>query len=345
MNRKLIQERYKEFWDKQNKTPILLLKGKKGELILPTKPESVREEWMNIEYLLEKERAILANTAYVGDAFPCVNPNLGPDILGAALGAELVFEETTSYSIPFVKDWSEDFSFHPDNRYWNKVVEITKAFTEDSKGDYLVGITDLHAGADGLVSIRGPQELCFDIYDQPEVFEYTSKILLPAFQQQFDELYGITQKIQKGTTNWMGLYKEEPWYVTSSDFICMISTEDFEELIYPELQEEIAFLKGNTIFHLDGPGALKHLDTLLQIPDLAGIQWVYGAGQPSAKHWLPVLKKIQDAGKIVNIGLQRDDIDVIFTELRPEGLSCYFDFEYSEKEAYDIYERIQTFYR
>jgi hypothetical protein len=53
---------------------------------------------------------------FLGDSFPSVNPNLGPDILGVTLGTHIVFEETTSYSIPFVKDWNEDFAFKEDNK-------------------------------------------------------------------------------------------------------------------------------------------------------------------------------------------------------------------------------------
>jgi hypothetical protein len=32
-----------------------------------------------------------------------------------------------------------------------------------------------------------------------------------------------------------------------------------------------------SLFHLDGPGALKHLDSLLELDALDGIQWVSGA--------------------------------------------------------------------
>ena len=49
-----------------------------------------------------------------------------------------------------------------------KTVELTKAILDDSRGDYLVGITDIHPGMDGLVSLRGPEELCFDLYEDPE---------------------------------------------------------------------------------------------------------------------------------------------------------------------------------
>lgn len=340
-----LQERYSRFWARENDMPILLLRGSKGKGEYPTPPPNLKDRWCDIDYLIASERAHLKNSFFLGDSFPLVNPNLGPDIFGASLGGDIIFEETTSYSVPFIEDWTEDFSFKEDNSWWQKIKEITQAFVEDSKGEYIVGVTDLHSGADGLVSIRGPQNLCLDVFDRPEVFLNSSCVLLPAFKKQFEELYKITQKYQKGTSNWMGLYNIDPWYVTSSDFICMISNDCFNELILPELLEEIDYLKGNTIFHLDGPGALQHLDTLLEIPNLSGVQWVYGAGQPSARYWLDVLKKIQAAGKCINIGLQREDVEIIFNELKPEGLSCYFEFAYTEWEAHDILKLAEKAYR
>lgn len=345
MNIDKIKQRYGQFWKMENDTPIMLLYGWKGGTSYPDAPNNLIDRWCDIEYVIKNERAGLANFFFLGDAFPHINPNLGPDIFGATLGAELTFEETTSYSIPFIKDWTETFSFRENNKWWQHIKSMTKALVEDSKGDYLVGITDIHAGADGLVSIRGPQNLCLDIFDQPEVFKYSSSVLLPTFKKQFEELFDITQKYQHGTTNWMGLYNEKPWYVTSSDFICMISNNNFNELILPELLEEFEYLDGNTIFHLDGPGALKHLDTLLEIPKLAGIQWVYGAGQPSARHWIDVLKRIQKAGKCINISLAKEDIPFIFDELSPYGLSCNFDFAYTEAEAEDIMKMAERKYR
>lgn len=268
--------------------------------------------------------------------------HLGPDIFGA----DIVFEETTSYSVPFVDDdWSQELRFDESNKWWQKMLEITDACEEDSKGEYLVGVTDLHPGADGLMSIRGPQELCYDVFDQPEVFEKCQTVLLPAFQKQFESLYNRAQKYQKGTSNWMGLYKDTPWYVTSAYFICMLSAEDFEALVLPEIKAELDYLKGASMFHLDGPQALRHLDRLLELPNLHGIQWVYGAGQPSANHWLPVLKKTQAAGNAVEVILQPEDIDVIFKELDPRGLLCHFDWDMAEDEAGEVYERIMKFYR
>ncbi len=339
-----IQKRYKDFWNRENATPILLLKGSKGEAKLPQLPASIKDEWCNIEYVVQKERALFENTAFIGDALPLVNPNLGPDIFGATLGTDIIFEKTTSYSVPFIDDISRPLQFKEDNKWWKLICDITQAFCEDSRGDYLVGVTDLHPGVDGLVSIRSPQELCYDMVDCPEDVLNASMSVLPFFKAQFEKLYAITQQNQTGTSNWMGIYNENPWYVTSADFICMISEKDFENYVIKEIIEEAKYLQGNTIFHLDGPGALRHLDRLLEVDEISGIQWVYGAGQPTAKHWLNVLKKIQNAGKNINIELQREDFDTIFSELKPEGLSCSFGFDYTESEALEMYNYIQKKY-
>jgi hypothetical protein len=114
--------------------------------------------------------------------------------------------------------------------------------------------------------------------------------------------------------------------VSSCDFSCIISPENFEEFIIPELIDEIDFLPAS-LYHLDGPDALRHLDRLLEIEKLGGIQWVYGAGQPSAMHWIPTLKKIQDAGKLVEVTCEPEDIIPVCEALKPQGvhLICYVD--------------------
>ncbi len=67
------------------------------------------------------------------------------------------------------------------NEYYKKMLEITQAAVEDGKGKYLVGVTDIHPGLDGLVSMRGPQELCMDTLDQPEFIQKGAIDLFPVF--------------------------------------------------------------------------------------------------------------------------------------------------------------------
>ena len=74
----------------------------------------------------------------------------------------------------------------------------------------------------------------------------------------------------------------------------------FREAILPSLRREIGHMK-YSLFHLDGPGALKHLDALLELDELDAVQWVYGAGAGPAARWLDVYRRIQDAGKGLQI--------------------------------------------
>lgn len=66
----------------------------------------------------------------------------------------------------------------------------------------------------------------------------------------------------------------------------------------------------NAFYHLDGPGQLPHLDSLLSISKLKGIQWIPGAGAPDYKQWPDVYRKIRDAGKLIQLF---GDVDTLYT--------------------------------
>lgn len=224
--------------------------------------------------------------------------------------------------------WDEE------NEYYKKILELTKAAVEDGKDKYLVGITDIHPGGDGLVSMRGPQNLCYDTLDEPEFLKEGVEKLLPGFKRLYGELYEIATKYQRGSTCWMGIWHPERWYPVSCDFSCMISTEMFEALLIEEIEKEIQYLDAS-MYHLDGPDALKHLDRLLQIPSLNGIQWVYGAGNPTASHWIPELKKIQAAGKCVQVNVTPEELEIMLDELPPEGMMYMIEAR-TEDEAREL---------
>lgn len=319
-----IKERYQEYWAKENHDrPLMDIRAFKYDYRTKIKdyPGSLKERWMDTEYVLKKERAILKASYFAGEAYPLMNPNLGPDVFGAYFGCGLSFGEDTSWAKNHFSSIEEvECSVLDRENVWlKKTVELTKAMLDDCKGDYLVGITDIHPGMDGLVSLRGPEALCFDLYEDPETVKRKNFQLFDRFKEVYTLLNEILLEKQEGNSNWMGIYHPQGWYVTSCDFMGMISDEMYLEFVEPELRKEIAFLK-NTVFHLDGPGALRHLDRLLQIEELDGIQWVYGAGQPTAAYWIPVLKKIQNAGKMIHIDIVPSDLPVLLEHLRPEGV-------------------------
>jgi 5-methyltetrahydrofolate--homocysteine methyltransferase len=110
----------------------------------------------------------------------------------------------------------------------------------------------------------------------------------------------------------------------------------FEKLVLPILVEQCERLD-HAIYHWDGPGEIPHLEMLLSIKRLDGIQWVPGAAAPQAEHpgWFPYYRRIQKAGKrlVMNNGASSANIAGIARQLDPRGLLLNPWWCPSEEEA------------
>ena len=130
---------------------------------------TLRDRWMDVEYNVGRAAAGLTRREYIGESFPSYMPNLGPDICAALLGAELEFMPGTSWPEPFVEDWaSVDFTPQYDSAYWQTIRDMTALSLDMGEGRFITAITDLHTNGDLLSAIRGREEICLDVMDQPE---------------------------------------------------------------------------------------------------------------------------------------------------------------------------------
>ena len=135
----------------------------------------------------------------------------------------------------------------------------------------------------------------------------------------------------------MNLWCPGKWYPLQCDFSAMISPEMFETFVAPYLREQCRWLD-HSIYHWDGPGQIPHLEILLDIPELDGIQWTPGAGNPdvASPKWFPLYERIQQKGKLlVLLGVAANDVERVLQELSPKGLliSAYCE---SENEAREL---------
>jgi hypothetical protein len=352
------QRKFREFWARENHDrPLVTVKGLREDR-KPTgikAPDRLIDRWMDPEWLVRRGRAWCESTWFGGEAYPDLWPNLGPDVFAAFLGEEIEFGEDTSWARHSLASWNPRprLAFDPDNRWWRAIEGLTEALVADARGDYFVGVTDIHPGMDALVSLRGPETLAMDLYDEPEAIKSAVADCFKALTAVYDRLYAISQKNLAGYSDWMNIWHPGRAFTTSCDFIGLISPKAFREFVEPEIRAELAFFDAS-IFHLDGPGALRHLDALLGIDELAGVQWVYGAGQPTAAHWLPVLRKIQAAGKCVQVTASPEDLPALCANLRPEGLILNMEKIpndlsiknfFTEAEARDILSFVERAYR
>jgi len=305
---------------------------------------SERERWLDIEFRVDSLIEHIVHSHYVGDSLPVFFPNIGPELTGTVYGCELQFSETTSWSIPPVRsieEWRDILQLEPnfDNPYWRAIEDMTSLAIEKCDGRYLIGIPDLHGNYDILAALREPQELCMDIMDDPELIIQVGRHVARGFVECFQRCYRRLAQAGFGSTSWIPFYHPGPAYIPSSDFWCMLSAEFCRKAVLPDILTEMEPLE-RSIFHLDGPQALRHLNLLLDIPTLNAVQWVYGAGNGPAARWIDVYKRIQAAGKgfLVHADDANDALTVL-EETGPRGAWLFVG------RAFDSVEEAERFIR
>ena len=99
----------------------------------------------------------------------------------------------------------------------------------------------------------------------------------------------------------------------------MISPKHFQELFLPSVARQVELLD-YSIYHLDGEGNFAHLDAILDLQKLQAVQVLPGDGKPSQLHYMPLLKKVQAAGKNVHLNLKPEEVEPALNELSARGL-------------------------
>lgn len=322
----LVEKRYEAFWHQEiiDRAPVCITLPAEQIRPVPTKSyANEKDRWLDIEFRAEQMDAQLRNRQYLADALPIAWPNLGPEIFSAWCGCGYEFGEHTTWSTPCIEDWATDADkavFNPNHPLFQKTVEFTKLLLDYGLGHYIVGLTDLHPGGDHLAALRDPQNLAIDLMDNPEAVKAKLAQVSDEYYTVYNHFYNILREKDMPITSWTPLIHNGKYYIPSNDFSCMISNDMFCEFFLQGIIDECRFYD-RSIYHLDGPGALRHLDTLLDIKELDAVQWVCGAGNEGYRRWVHVYQKIQSKKKSLQlVGITLDELPLVFETLRPEGV-------------------------
>jgi hypothetical protein len=159
-----------------------------------------------------------------------------------------------------------------------------------------------------------------DLYDRPDDIKAAMRKLEAAVKDFHESCWGpIEANGQKGhTTSWLHVWSPGRSNAIQLDLLALISTEMFEEFFFHELEVQCSILD-NTIFHLDGPDAIRHLEKVCELP-MRGIQWVHGDGKGPMTKWIPLLKRIQALGKNLHITCCPEEVETILREISSKGV-------------------------
>lgn len=235
-----------------------------------------------------------------GDAYPMFNLSpFGPGVLAAFLGAIPESAPHTVWFHPPRKDIPIEelhFEWDDQNPCYRRVANLYEAAMDKWHGRVVVGMADLGGVMDVLQTFRGAENLLMDLYDSPDEVLRCVREIQEMWLLCYRKFNAIMEGEAEGYSDWWRMYGETPGYILQSDFSYMIGPEQFRTFIAPELSSTGARLQ-NAVYHMDGIGQIPHLDQILAIDSIKGVQWVPGSGAPEQQNWDWILEKILASGK------------------------------------------------
>ena len=298
------------WWNHDIQRPLLVA--------VSTQPaDRVRPAWwgrglMNIPHAIPADAIAaeawhdVSRSTFHGDAWPRFWVDYGPGAGAAFLGGELEPAQNTSWFHPGIwkdKPLSEIRPcYDPDNLWWRRVQDVTRACIDSFAGRAQVAFTEIGGNLDIAASLRDTMTLLIDCADDPGAVDQLCRRITPLWLRFYSDLHALIGPAGRGTSAWAPLWSPGRGCILVNDFAYMIGPQQFARWSVPYLEACCAQLD-HALYHLDGKGQIPHLDLLLSMPGLDGVQWIPGNGQPEAADpvWWPMLKRIRDAGKLVQI--------------------------------------------
>ena len=293
------------------------------------------ERWLDASFQVKTFVESLEGAEFKGETFPVYWPNISAVAYNLFLGQSAVFDDVTAWTHACIDDLENlpELKVERDNRFFRAVDEMTDRALEVAGGKFLVGYTDMYAGIDCTAGLRDSGQMCLDIIMTPEPL----KALIAKVWTEYLEVYNhFDRKLKECgqlSVTWMNLPSPETFNVLACDFSTLISPDHFNEFCLPIIRKEAECFTHN-VFHLDGPGVGKNIDSVLTLPNLQAVQWVQGYGDDAPiMQWLPLIHKIQAAGKSVIVDLQLDELDEFISKTDPTGIMLWIPAEPKDQDA------------
>lgn len=338
------QEHYRHWWRQEG--PVLTLSGlppldaARDDVPLPPKPKTPRERHTAPDWFASNQRYSLSRTRFPADNLPIAHTDYGCVQLAACFGAEPEFDDNTVWYRECIAspDDCPTLSLSKTEPWWKAYKRIMLQVQKSSQGDFLVGMPAFGSNLDVLAEMRGTQNLLYDLVDRPEWVVDKLEEVNHAFFAAFEDYYEhISLTDDSSAYTFFHIWGPGKVSQVQCDFAAMISPDMFKEFVVPPLQRQCEWLDCS-LFHLDGPSCICHLDHLLAIPALDAVQWTPGAGQPGAGNakWYDLYERILGAGKSAQIlGASVDEAKRILGAFGAKGVYLSVRVN-SEAEADDI---------
>ncbi len=311
-----VQAYWDRFWRGESRErPALLASVPKSGRTVPPWPHIYNLPRRPLGPQIDALLAWAEAQEFLGDLLPGYQISFAAEHFALLLGAEMRYsakagrDAETGWILPCLDDYATPIRFRPDCRWWETTVAITRAFRARADGRLIIYWSELSGGLDALAALRGPERLVLDLIERPDDVKRALAQLDQAHDDVRAALAAELDIPRWGSLTRHGMYARGWTSVPQCDFSCMISAPMFREFGIASLVRECALLDGAS-YHLDGPGAIRHLEALAEVPRLRLIQWQPGAGNAATADWTALYDHIGRLGLgLWRVGHRRDLLD------------------------------------
>lgn len=300
----------------------------------PASPLELERQWFDLDYRLKQFNHALEATYCAGDAVPVVFADFGCGNLAGQVGAPYrLAEGTIWFDIdPPIKDWEKlpDLQLQENAPLSHTILAATEALAREAKGRYAVGITDIGANLDILVSLRKREDLLTDLIENPGQVQAMLSKINRWWRTLFLRYYEVITAHGTQISSFSPIVSRKKWYKLMSETSVMISPVMFEAFVLPTLAWQVDFLD-HAVFNLDGEAQVKLLPAILDLAGLHAVEWnPVPRFQPVAGEFrkdfttpisLDVCQRIQASGKKLILNKIRPaDAEFILRHIEPDGV-------------------------
>lgn len=289
------------FWRNELPGPLVAAVVPKADQTAVAKPSSYAVgPDLDVEAFAEQALRWAATHDFLGAAIPFVYLEFAADQFSTFLGSDLIFPAPGEGGWP-THPYAEvpleevEIRFERQGKWWRHLSAIAGRLMERWDGSILVAAPTFVANLDALVALRGANQVLLDLLDRPAAVHRALGQIDQACAEVMAAFAELLQFERLGSINRHGMYSTGHLNLPQCDFSCLISPAMFAEFAVPYLSREMARQAGSE-YHLDGPDAIRHLEALCAIEDLAVVQWVAGAAR-QGEDWSELYRRIDRLGK------------------------------------------------
>jgi hypothetical protein len=283
---------------------------------------------------------VIDGQRYFGQAVPCHFVDRSASAMSGVLGARMqMIDQETMWAYPCYEsvDQVAEVALDRESPWYQTAYEITRRSVALAKGHHYVSVWPLEGVSDILPGLYGTENFLVDLIHKPQEVARAMEQVKRIWIELFHEFSGmIAQCGNRGGIGWAGIWAPGTTFPLQEDVSYMFSKDMYQKFCLPHLLDFIDAMD-YAFYHLDGVGAIKHLDTLLGIPKLRVIQWVPGAGKERVSDWYELIRKILAAGKSIQVFARPWEVDDLVKNVGARGLLITVDA--SKEEALRLIDR------